>query len=66
LQQIYDDRPPVDGAPASDAVDAVDAARARQAGHSPQMEESIYSRSLQQNLFHTMAEKDAFRRVSVD
>jgi hypothetical protein len=63
LQQIYDPR----SSPGNHAgPDDVDAVRARQSGHSPQMEESIYGRSLQQNPFHTIAEKDAFRRVSVD
>ena len=40
--------------------------RAKQAGHSIQMEENIYGRSLEQSPFTTMAEKDAFRKVSVD
>ncbi|XP_022163480.1 uncharacterized protein LOC111028984 [Myzus persicae] len=40
--------------------------RARQSGHSPQMEESIYGRQLQQNPFAMRREQDAFREVSVD
>jgi hypothetical protein len=40
--------------------------RARQSGHSPQMEESIYGRQLQQNPFAMKREQDAFREVSVD
>ena len=40
--------------------------RAKQSGHSPQMEESIYGRELQQSPFAVMREQDAFREVSVD
>ena len=40
--------------------------RAKQSGHSFQMEEDIYGRSLEQSPWTTIAEKDAFRRVSVD
>ena len=40
--------------------------RAKQSGHSPQMEESIYGRLLDQSPATTTAEKDAYRRVSVD
>jgi hypothetical protein len=43
-----------------------DTIRAKQSGHSPQMEESIYGRQLQQNPFATRREQDAFREVSVD
>jgi len=40
--------------------------RAKQSGHSPQIEESIYGRELQQSPFAVMREQDAFREVSVD
>nr|POE87058.1 atp-dependent dna helicase tlh1 [Quercus suber] len=40
--------------------------RARQAGHSQQIEENIYGRLLDQSPVTTTAEKDAFRSVSVD
>jgi superfamily II DNA helicase RecQ len=40
--------------------------RAKQSGHSPQMEESIYGRHLQQNPFAMQREQDAFRAVSMD
>ncbi|KAK0302345.1 hypothetical protein LTR01_008814 [Friedmanniomyces endolithicus] len=43
-----------------------EAIRAQQSGHSPQMEESIYGRQLQQNPFAVMRDQDAFREVSVD
>lgn len=40
--------------------------RARQSGQSPQMEESIYGRQLQQNPFAMRQEQDAFREVSMN
>ena len=43
-----------------------EAVRAKQSGHSPQMEETIYGRQLQQNPFSTRREQDAYREVSVD
>lgn len=53
----------------NDAMATSDSAatfRAKQAGHSIQMEENIYGRSLEQSPFTTTAEKEAFRKVSVD
>lgn len=43
-----------------------EAIRAKQSGHCPQMEESIYGRRLRQNPFATRREQDVFREVSVD
>ncbi|KAK6433365.1 hypothetical protein LTR95_010457 [Oleoguttula sp. CCFEE 5521] len=43
-----------------------EAVRAKQSGHSPQMEETIYGRQLQQNPFSTRREQDAYREVSID
>lgn len=40
--------------------------RARQAGHSPQMEAGIYGRPLQESPFTSAEERKAFREVSVD
>lgn len=62
LDKIYAKRPnPEAEEPSSDAI-----TRARQAGHSRQTEESIYGRLLKQSPFSTTAEKEAFRKVSVD
>ena len=40
--------------------------QAKQSGHSPQMEETIYGRLLTQNPYATTKQKDAYRKVSVD
>lgn len=41
-------------------------ARARQAGHSHDTEEMVYGRAMMESPFHTMAEREEFRRVSMD
>ncbi|KAI4221646.1 MAG: hypothetical protein L6R40_008618 [Gallowayella cf. fulva] len=41
-------------------------ARARQAGHSHHTEEMVYGRALIESPFQTMAEREEFRRVSLD
>ena len=65
LSQIYDQsRPSVQEE--KSAEDSMAAIRAKQSGHSFRMEEDIYGRSLEQSPFTTIAEKDKFRRVSVD
>jgi len=56
LDMVYYDREP---ARQSDA-------RARQAGHSRRTEEVVYGRALIESPFQTMAEREEFRRVSMD
>ena len=67
LSQIYENsNPNTKHDESSEEANNTAAIRAKQAGHSFQMEEDIYGRSLEQSPFTTIAEKDAFRRVSVD
>ena len=47
-------------------VGAQDETRAKQAGHSRRTETMIYGRLLMESPFHTVAERDKFRRVSRD
>ena len=56
LDMVYYDRLPVGR---SDA-------RAKQAGHSHETEEKVYGRALMESPFQTMAEREEFRRVSMD
>lgn len=63
LDRIYDNR---QAAPDPVADDDIAVVRAKQSGHSFQMEEDIYGRSAQQSPFTTIAEKEMFRRVSRD
>ncbi|KAK5110579.1 hypothetical protein LTR85_000994 [Meristemomyces frigidus] len=65
LAQIYDQSHPHSQAEKT-AEDGIAATRAKQSGHNFQMEEDVYGRSLEQSPFTTIAEKDRFRRVSVD
>ena len=66
LKRIYDNENPFKQGMDMDEEQTRETIRARQSGHSPQMEESIYGRQLQQNPFAMRREQDAFREVSVD
>jgi superfamily II DNA helicase RecQ len=67
LTKIYENRNPnAHESEPSAGSNQMEVARARQAGHSPQMEEDIYGRLLEQSPFTTVAEQDAYRQVSVD
>jgi len=66
LTKIYENTNPYTYSDKSIGVNDVATIRAKQAGHSFQMEEDIYGRSLEQSPFTTIAEKDTFRKVSVD
>lgn len=67
LTKIYENRNPHahTSEPFSHS-DQIAVARAKQSGHSVQMEEDIYGRLLEQSPFTTIAEQDAYRKVSVD
>lgn len=62
LDQIYNSR----AVPEPATKDSIATIRAQQSGHSFQMEEDIYGRSVEQSPFTTIAEKEMFRRVSRD
>jgi hypothetical protein len=64
--RIYANENPFEQGIGIDEEQTCEAICAKQSGHSPQMEESIYGRQLQQNPFATRREQDAFREVSVD
>jgi superfamily II DNA helicase RecQ len=66
LNRIYANENPFKQGMDMDEEQTRETIRAKQSGHSPQMEESIYGRQLQQNPFATRREQDAFREVSVD
>ncbi|GAB7336613.1 hypothetical protein MBLNU13_g10310t1 [Cladosporium sp. NU13] len=66
LKRIYNNENPFKQGMDMDEEQTRETIRARQSGHSPQMEESIYGRQLQQNPFAMRREQDAFREVSVD
>jgi superfamily II DNA helicase RecQ len=66
LNRIYANENPFKQGMDVDEEQTRETIRAKQSGHSPQMEESIYGRQLQQNPFATRREQDAFREVSVD
>ncbi|KAL1582253.1 hypothetical protein WHR41_09118 [Cladosporium halotolerans] len=67
LNRIYANENPFKQGMAMDEEQTRETIRARQSGHSPQMEESIYGRQLQQNPFAMRREQDAFREnVSPD
>ena len=66
LKRIYDNENPFKQGMEMSEEQTRETIRARQSGHSPQMEESIYGRQLQQNPFAMRREQDAFREVSVD
>jgi len=66
LNRIYANENPFKQGMEMDEEQTRETIRARQSGHSPQMEESIYGRQLQQNPFAMRREQDAFREVSVD
>ena len=66
LTKIYENTNPNTYGDKSIGANDVATVRAKQAGHSFQIEEDIYGRSLEQSLFTTIAEKDAFRKVSID
>lgn len=66
LTKIYENTSPNTHGDESTGANDVATIRAKQAGHSFQMEEDIYGRLLEQSPFTTIAEKDAFRKVSID
>jgi superfamily II DNA helicase RecQ len=66
LKRIYANENPFKQGVEMDEEQTRETIRAKQSGHSPQMEESIYGRQLQQNPFTTRREQDAFREVSMD
>ena len=66
LYRIYANENPFEQGIGIDEEQTCEAIRAKQSGHSPQIEESIYGRQLQQNPFATRREQDTFREVSVD
>jgi superfamily II DNA helicase RecQ len=66
LDRIYANENPSKRGVEMDEEQTREAIRAKQSCHSPQMEESIYGRQLQQNPFAMRREQDAFREVSVD
>lgn len=66
LNRIYANETPFKQGVEMDEEQTREAIRAKQSGHSPQMEDSSYGRQLRQNPFATRREQDAFREVSVD
>jgi hypothetical protein len=66
LNRIYANENPFKQGMDMDEEQTRETIRAKQSGHSLQMEESIYGRQLQQNPFATRREQDAFCEVSVD
>lgn len=66
LNRIYANENPFKQGMDMDEEQTREAIHAKQSGHSPQMEESIYERQLQQNPFSMRREQDAFSEVSVD
>jgi len=55
-----------DMAAEAEEANSVEDVRARQAGHSLTIEDGMYGRMMHESPFHTMREKDAFRKVSID
>jgi predicted kinase len=66
LNRIYANKNPFKQEIDMDEEQMHETIRAKQSGHSLQIEESIYRQQLQQNPFTTRREQDAFREVSVD
>jgi hypothetical protein len=66
LKRIYANENPFKQGMDVDEEQTCETIRAKQSGHSLQIEESIYRQQLQQNPFATRREQDRFRKVSVD
>jgi hypothetical protein len=66
LNRIYANENPFKQGTDTNEEQTRETIRAKQSGHSLQMEESIYGRQLQQNPFAMRREQGTFREVSVD